>query len=505
MSSPAQTSGATGKVGHLRWVICGLLFFATTVNYVDRNSISVLKTTLERALGWSEADYGWIAFAFTAAYAIFPMLAGRMIDALGVKLGFAIGVVAWSVMCMAQGLVRTVLGFAIVRFLLGAAEATNFPAANKCIAQWFPQKERALAIGLFNSGTNVGVMISFVAVWLASLYGWPWAFYTVGAVGLLWLGFWAKGYYSPEEHPRLSQEELAYIQADQPPAQKKEQVHWIRLLRYRQIWPFLIMKLLTDPVWWFYLYWLPSYLEKERGRNPLHSALLLVIIYTGATVGSVVGGWLPGFLMNRGWRVSSARYATMAIPAVCMPAAIGAYYTDSFALCLALISLATGLHQGWSANVFSLASDMFPSRVVGSVTGLGSTTGGIGGMFMTLLAGVTIQFFGNQQAVFIWAGLMHPLSWIVLRAMIGREFQPVDLRQPLDLSQPSRPLQIGGAVAAAIGLLGILLIGGNWGAAVAAARSASAAAAAITAGAGVLVIGLLLLYAGSRHKQAQPA
>lgn len=491
---------ATARAGHVRWLICGLLFLATTVNYVDRNSLSVLKTTLQQALAWSEADYGWIMFGFTAAYAMVPVLAGRMIDALGVKKGLALGVTLWSLMCAAHGLMRSVLGFAVARFLLGAAEATNFPAANKAIAQWHPQSERAFAFGLFNSGTNVGVMVSFSVVWLATTYGWPWAFISIGAVGLIWLPFWARWYAAPEAHPTVSAGELAYIRSGMAPPAESETVHWVKLLRYRQVWPILAMKFLTDPVWWFYLFWLPSYLATERGRNPLNSALLLIIIYTGATIGSVTGGWFSGFLMERGWKVAPARYITMLIPAALMPLAILAYYTESFALCIALISVATGLHQAWSANVFTVASDVFPARVLGSVTGLATTAGGIGGMFLTLLAGATIQWLGNQQAVFVWAGLMHPLSWLILRLAMGREFKVVDVAQPLDLGRPKRSLQLGGLVGIAVGLGCTALIALNWSACVAAARSTSAVAAALTAAAGVAVIGAFVAYAGLGHR-----
>jgi ACS family hexuronate transporter-like MFS transporter len=492
-------------VGHIRWIICGLLFLAATVNYVDRNSLSVLKTTLQQALSWSEADYGWIMFGFTAAYSIFPVLAGRMVDSLGVKKGLAIGVFFWSLMCMAHGFVRSVLGFAVARFLLGAAEATNFPAANKAIAQWHPQSERAFAFGLFNSGTGLGVMISFSVVWLANRYSWPWAFFTVGGIGLVWLLFWARWYAAPEEHKTVSAGELEYIRSGMAPAAASESVHWVKLLRYRQVWPILAMKFLTDPVWWFYLFWLPSYLATERGRNPLNSALLLIIIYTGATIGSITGGWYSGFLMNRGWKVAPARYVTMLVPAALMPLAIVAYYTQSFALCIALISLATGLHQAWSANVFTVASDVFPARVVGSVTGLAGTAGGIGGMFLTLLAGATIQWLGNQQAVFIWAGLMHPLSWIILRLVMGREFKLVDITQPLDLSRPKRSLQIGGFGAIALSTVLVGVIWTNWAACVAAARSTSAVAAAITAAAGIALIGALVFYAGMGHSRLSGA
>jgi MFS transporter, ACS family, hexuronate transporter len=493
------------RVGFVRWTICGLLFLAATVNYVDRNSLSVLKTTLQQSLGWSEADYGWIMFGFTAAYAIFPVFAGRMVDRLGVKKGLAIGVVLWSLMCMAHGFVRSVVGFAVARFLLGAAEATNFPAANKAIAQWHPQNERAYAFGLFNSGTNAGVMISFTAVWLANTYGWPWAFFVVAGLGLAWVPVWLRWYASPDEHPTISVGEREYIRSGMEPAPESESVHWVTLLRYRQVWPILAMKFLTDPVWWFYLFWLPSYLATERGRNPLNSALLLIVIYTGATIGSVVGGWFAGFLMDRGWKVAPARYLTMAIPAALMPIAIVAYYTQSFALCIALISVATGLHQAWSANVFTVASDVFPARVLGSVTGLASTAGGIGGMFLTLLAGATIQWTGSQQAVFVWAGLMHPLSWVILFLVMGREFRLVDISKPLNLSKPMRSLQAGGIVAIVVGLACTALIGLNWAAAVATARSASAVAAAVAAAAGIAIIGGFVCYAGLGHGEAERA
>jgi ACS family hexuronate transporter-like MFS transporter len=483
----------------LRWWICGLLFLATTINYVDRNALSVLKTTLERQLNWSEADYGWITFAFTAAYAIFPSIVGRVVDAVGVKAGFAGGLIVWSLMAAAHALVTSVFGFASARFLLGAAESINFPAAIKAVAQWFPQKERALATGLFNSGTNVGVMISFGTVMLATTYGWRWAFVMIGAIGFLWLVLWKYGYNAPERHRRLSPAEHAYIRADQVVVVESIKVHWTTLLRYGNIWPFLLGKFMTDPVWWFYLYWLPSYLEKERGRNPLKSALLLAVIYTGASVGSVVGGWFSGHLIGKGWGVGSARYLAMLIPAICMPGSILAYYTQNFGLCIALISLATACHQGWSANIFTSATDIFPSKVAGSVIGLGTTAGAIGGMFMTLLAGMSIQWLGTQKAVFIWAGLMHPLCLIIYRLWIGRDFKTIDVDKPLDMSRRHGGLLAAGVVLGLVGLALALLIYSNWEVCVAAAKI-SGAAQATTAAIGVLVIGLVLLYAGKAHR-----
>ncbi len=487
-----------------RWIICALLFAATTINYVDRNSLSVLKTMLEKDLHWNEADYGWIQFAFTAAYAAFPMILGRFIDRFGVKVSLACALIMWSAMSMALGLVHTVVAFAAVRFLLGVAEAANFPASIKAIAMWFPQKERALATGLFNSGTNVGVMVSFITVWLAENFGWQWAFVTIGALGFLWLGFWKWGFDRPEKHARVSAAELAHIQSGQPPAEEKLRLPWTTLLRYKQIWPFLIAKFLTDPVWWFYLYWLPSYLSKERGRNPLDSAVLLALIYTGASVGSVVGGWFSGFLIGRGWVVGAARYGAMILPALLMPFSIMAYYTSSFAICVTLISLATACHQAWSANVFTTATDLFPQKVSGSVVGLGATTGGIGGMFLTLLAAMTIQWTGNQQLVFIWAGLMHPLSLLIYWLWLRTDFTPANVDTPPDAARSHGPLLAAGAALALLGAVFVVVIWQNWETCVKAAKLAGAAQAA-TAAVGVALIGLALIYAGMAKKDAATA
>ncbi len=508
-SVPATQSQPTGSaiaaaVGKYRWVICALLFFATTINYIDRNALSVLKTTLQSSLNWTDVDYGWITFAFTAAYAAFPSIVGTVIDRFGVKASLAGALILWSLMAAAHGLVRTVLGFAVVRFFLGMAEAANFPASIKAVAMWFPQKERAFTTGLFNSGTNVGVMVSFATVWLATKFGWQWAFVTIGVVGFVWLFFWYALFDRPEDHPRVSAGELAYIRADQPKAHEKLQLPWTALLRYGQIWPFLIAKFLTDPVWWFYLYWLPSYLERERGQNPLKSAGLLAVIYTGASVGSIAGGWLSGFLIGRGWAVGAGRLTAMLLPAICMPGSIFAYYTSSFALCVAFISLATACHQAWSANVFTSATDLFPPKVSGSVVGLGSTTGGIGGMFLTLIAALIIQWTGNQQAVFVWAGLMHPISLLIYWFWLRTRFEPVNLSRPPDLSRSHPPLLAAGSIIASLGLVLAALIYFNWDACVKAAKI-SGAAQAVTAAVGVIIIGAALLYAGSARKNAQAA
>ena len=493
IASSASTAGA--HVGRYRWVVCALLFAATTINYIDRNALSVLKTTLQSSLNWTDVDYGWVTFAFTVAYAAFPSITGRLIDRYGVKRSLAAALMLWSVMAAAHGLVGTVAGFILVRFLLGAAEAANFPASIKAVAMWFPQKERALATGLFNSGSNLGVMASFVTVWLAITFGWQAAFVAIGGVGVVWLLLWQRAFHAPEDHPRLSHAELAYIRADQPKAQRTIRMPWTQLLRYRQIWPFLVGKLITDPVWWFFLFWLPSYLERERGQNPLTSASLLALIYTGATVGSIAGGWLSGHLIKRGWRVGKARMTTMFIAAACMPGSIIAYYTDSFVVSVAFITLATACHQAWSANLFTSATDLFPAKVSGAVVGLGSTTGGIGGMFITLLAALAVQWTGTQQIVFVVAGLMHPLALLLFWVWLRGRFEQVELSQAAELTQPHRPLILAGAVVTALGAAFIALIAANWRLCVEAA-TLSGAVTAMTAAAGVGLIGLTLVYAG---------
>jgi MFS transporter, ACS family, hexuronate transporter len=491
----SRAAAMSAAVGRYRWRICVLLFAATTINYIDRNALSVLKTTLQSSLAWSDVDYGWVTFAFTVAYAAFPSAAGRLIDRYGVKKSLAAALILWSFMAAAHGLVGSVLGFVLVRFLLGAAEAANFPASIKAVAMWFPQKERALATGLFNSGANLGVMASFVTVWLAMMFGWQAAFIAIGAAGVVWLLFWQRWFFAPEDHPRLSGAELAYIRADRPPAQETVHPPWTQLLRYRQIWPFLIGKLITDPVWWFFLFWLPSYLERERGQNPLRSASLLALIYTGATVGSIAGGWLSGHLIKRGWSVGKARMTTMFIAAMCMPGSIVAYYTDSFVVSVAFITLATACHQAWSANVFTSATDLFPAKVAGSVVGLGSTTGGIGGMFMTLLAALAVQWTGTQQIVFVVAGLMHPLALLLYWMWLRGRFEQADISAASQASTSHRPLIVAGVVVTTLGAGFIALIALNWALCVAAA-TLSGAATAMTAAAGVGVIGLTLIYAG---------
>jgi ACS family hexuronate transporter-like MFS transporter len=503
--------GTAAATGRQRWWICALLFAATTINYIDRNALSVLKTSLQQpfeagGLALTDADYGWITFAFTAAYAAFPPLIGTAIDRFGVKRSLGLALVLWSLASAAHGLVATVLGLVLVRFLLGMAEAAHFPAAIKTVAMWFPQQERALATGLFNAGTALGIIASPVTVWLALTFGWQAAFVAIGAAGLLWLVFWQRGFHAPEQHPRLSAAELAHIRAGQAPGEQALRLRWTALLRYREIWPFLMAKMLTDPVWWFFLFWLPSYLERERGQNPLKSAGLVALIYLGSSVGSILGGWLSGHLTQRGWPVGRARLTTMGLFAACMPASLLAYWSDSFAVCVALIALATACHQAWSANLLTSATDLFPTKVSGAVVGLGATAGGIGGMFIALLTALTVQWTGTQQWAFVYAGVMHLTSLGIFLLWFRGRFERVDVDAGLDLSRPHRPLLTAGGLLGVVGAALVWLIAANWDACVAAAKF-SGAAQAVTAAGGLCLIGALLAFAGRPHgrQHARPS
>lgn len=491
---------AAMPLGRQRWFVCALLFVATTINYIDRNALSVLKTRLQEpldagGLALTDADYGWITFAFTAAYAAFPPLIGVAIDRFGVKRSLAVALLLWSAAAAAHGLVASVLGLVAVRFVLGMAEAAHFPAAIKAVAMWFPQQERALATGIFNAGTALGIIASPLTVWLALTFGWQAAFIAIGVAGLVWLAFWRHGFHAPERHPGLSAEELAHIRDGQPAQEATVRLPWTALLRYRAIWPFLIAKLLTDPVWWFFLFWLPSYLERERGQNPLKSAGLVALIYLGSSVGSVFGGWLSGRLVKLGWPIGHARMVAMGLAAICMPGAILAYYSDSFALCVGLITLATACHQAWSANLLTSATDLFPTKVSGAVIGLGATAGGIGGMFIALLAALAVQWTGTQQWVFVFAGLMHLTSLALFWLWFRGRFERVDVDAGQDMRRAHRPLLAAGGVLAVLGTLLAWLIAANWEACVAAARF-SGAAQALTAAVGLVLIGLALVHSG---------
>lgn len=411
------------EVRFLRWYICALLFFAATINYVDRQTVAVLKPLLQSELNWSESDYGWIVFAFQGAYAIMMMASGRAIDWLGTRVGFALAVIWWSIAAMAHALARSAFSFGVARFFLGAGEAGNFPASIKTVAEWFPIKERALATGIFNAGTNIGAVVAPpLVVWLTLNWGWQEAFLATGALGFIWLIFWLLIYRLPHEHPWITEKEFQHIQRRDPQEgdEPEAKIPWRKLLGYRQAWGFVAGKFMTDPIWWFYVFWLPSYLQQERGFSMEMIGYFAWIPFLAADVGSVLGGWLSSFWIKRGWSVNRARKTAMALCAFCMPAGIVAVFAPSAWLALALISVATSAHQGWSANLFTLTSDMFPKKDVGSVVGLGGTGGAIGGMILALTAGYVLQWFKSYVPLFIIAGVMHPLAIGLIQLMVPK-------------------------------------------------------------------------------------
>ena len=443
ISAPSTaTPSIAGPIGRYRWVICALLFFASTINYVDRQVIGILKTTLQGEFGWSEIDYADIIFAFQMAYAIAFLFAGRMIDWLGTKKGYVVALVIWSIAAIAHaeapvfgvaaasvlsviGLSysASVAGFIVARLALGFGEAGNFPAAVKVTAEWFPRKERAFATGLFNSGTNIGALLTPLAVpWITLHWGWYWAFVITGALGFLWLFFWIPLYTLPEKNPHVGAAELAHIKSDPP--DPPTHIPWLKLLRYRQTWAFALGKFLTDPVWWLYLFWIPDFLNRNYGINLSTIGLPLVAIYLIADVGSIGGGWLSSALIKRGWSVNAGRKTAMLVCALAvLPMAFASRATDLWAA-VALVGLAASAHQGWSANLFTLTSDMFPRQAVGSVVGLGGFAGAVGGMLIAKITGYILQTTGSYIPIFFMAAFAYLVALVVIHILVPR-MEPV--------------------------------------------------------------------------------
>jgi ACS family hexuronate transporter-like MFS transporter len=407
------------SVGNFRWSICALLFFAATVNYIDRQVIGILKPTLQGLYGWSEIDYSNIVFAFTTAYAIGMLAAGRFIDWLGVRKGFSLVVVFWSIAAMGHALARSVLGFGAARFALGIGESGSFPSSIKAVAEWFPTRERALATGIFNAGTNVGAVVAPLAVpWITVTYGWQWAFIATGALGFIWVIAWLATYTSPTVNTRLSSEELKYIRSDA--VERAAKPTWRSLLPHRQTWAFAVGKFLTDPIWWVYLYWLPDFLHKSHGLSLTELGPPVVTIYVLADIGSIGGGWLSSSLIKRQWTVNASRKVAMLVCAVAVVPIVFASVTASLWTAVALIGLAAAAHQGWSANLFTLASDMFPRSAVGSVVGIGGMAGAVGGMLIAKIVGYVLEWTGSYLPVFVIAGSMYLIALLFIHLIVPR-------------------------------------------------------------------------------------
>jgi MFS transporter, ACS family, hexuronate transporter len=414
-----SSTAERAAISRYRWRICAMLLAATTINYIDRQVLGVLAPELQRTFSWSETQYGYIVTAFQGAYAIGLVTAGAIIDRLGTRLGYALAIAVWSLAAMGHALVGSVGGFAIARFALGLGEAGNFPAALKTVAEWFPRRERALATGIFNSGSNVGAVVAPLVVPIVAVtFGWQAAFLITGALSLTWIVVWLSMYRQPDAHPRVSPGELALIRSDPP--EPVERVRWSQLLRHRQTWAFLLAKFMTDPIWWFFLFWLPKFFNSEYGLSLLGLGAPLVVIYVMADIGSIAGGFLAGRFIKRGWTVNRARKTAMLICGLAVVPVIFAVQAKNVWLAVALLGLATAGHQGWSANVFTLPSDMFPRRTVASVVGIGGFGGAVGGMCIATFTGFLLETTGSYVPVFLMAGSAYLLALLAVHLLVPR-------------------------------------------------------------------------------------
>jgi ACS family hexuronate transporter-like MFS transporter len=448
---PKRSLGALS--GDYRWLICALIFFATTINYVDRQILSLVKEQLDLQFGWSKADFGLVNSLFQVTYGLGFIFFGWFVDRFGVRAGYAASMVGWSIAAMAHALVRlvpadasiqiaghlfgttamAVAAFGSCRVLLGLAEGGNFPAAIKGAAQWFPQRERAFATGIFNTGTNVGALVAPAVVpFLAVRFGWEMPFVCAGLIGFVWLGFWLRIYDSPEKHPGVTKEELAHIRSGSGSGGEARKIPWLELLRYRQVWAIAVAKFLTDPVWWFFLIWLPDYFKTAHNLDIKHSWPLLVTIYGVITVLSIFGGWATGHLAESGWSITRARKAGMLVCALCMPPVFFATHVGGWAA-VALIALAGSAQQAWSVNLFSTASDMFPKDAVASVVGLAGLVGSLGGMLCPVLTGMVLDHYrvlGNEKhgyaILFSICAFAHLLAFS-LNHLLAPSYEPVKL------------------------------------------------------------------------------
>jgi ACS family hexuronate transporter-like MFS transporter len=395
------------RVGRYRWMICALLFSATAINYIDRQTIGVLKPTLQAELKWTESSYADIVFWFQAAYAIGYLGFGPIIDRIGARLGYAIAFSVWTLAHIAHGFVHTITQFALARFTLGLGESGGFPSSLKAVSEWFPQKERALAVGVFNAGSNIGAIVTPLVVPAITLaWGWRAAFVVTGAATFVWLIAWLMMYRSPALHPKVSASELAFIRAgdDAATAMTSASVSWVKLLKLRATWAYALGKFLTDPIWWLYLFWLPDFLSKRYNLDLKSFGPPLVAIYVLSDIGSVVGGWGSSKLMKAGRTANVARKTTMLICAVAVTPIVFAQFVSHLWIAVAIIGLATAAHQAWSANLMTLPSDLFPRIAVGSAVGIGGMAGAVGGMLMSKYNGYILDVFGSYQPIFALAG-----------------------------------------------------------------------------------------------------
>ncbi len=418
-------SDSTGKVGRFRWVICALLFIATLINYMDRQVLGILKPELAKVFGWSEQDYGNIIVAFQAAYAVGQMLAGPFIEALGMRLAFSGAIVFWSLAAMAHALARTVFGFGAARVALGLGEAVNFPACVRAVTEWFPQRERSVATGLFNSGSNVGAIVAPLLVPLLFLsFGWKMAFVALGLAGFAWLILWLALYDPLEQSKRVGAAERAYIERDKAVA--VERIPWQRLFAYREAWAYWFTGILVGPVWWFYLFWLPDIFSKQFGLNLKQFGPPLALVYAVAAIGSVAGGGLSAWFLRRGWSVNAARKiaallcAASTVPVIFIPRIHNVWLATVF------FALANAAHQGWSATMYTVVSDIFPRRAVASVVGFGGTCAGFASMGFSWLVGYILQGSGVYDRILLACGSAYVVALLVFHLVVP-QIKPVEV------------------------------------------------------------------------------
>lgn len=423
------------KTGNYRWLVCALLFFATTINYIDRQVIGLLKPTLETEFHWTEVDYGYIVMAFAAMYAVGFVIFGRFIDKVGTKIGYGVSVTVWSLAAIGHAFAKSTLGFGIARGLLGLSEAGNFPAGVKAVAEWFPKKERALATGIFNSGTSVGAVVAPILVpWILGMYGWKEAFWITGALGFIWLIVWWIFYDIPTKQKRLKQAELDLINEDEEEeVETAVKIKWSRLLKLRQTWVFVVGKVLTDPIWWFFLFWLPSYFADIFALDLSKPSAHLAVVYAATTLGSIGGGYLSSHYMKKGFTALKARKRTLLIVAIAVTPIFLAQFATDIWVAVLIISIATGAHQAWSANIFTIVSDLFPRKAVSSVVGIGGMSGSIASTLFPLLVGSLLAYYksaGNITAgyniLFIICGCAYFIAWLSIELMT-RNMKPVVL------------------------------------------------------------------------------
>lgn len=428
------------KIGNYRWVICGLLFFATTLSYLDRTVIGLLKDHLSDIFHWTESDFSNLVICFQVTYAVGLLGVGALIDRFGTKMGYALSVFVWSIATILHGFATGNWGFIAARSLLGLSESGNFPAANKTVAEWFPLKERALATGLYNSGANIGAIVAPVLIpWVLIHWGWQYAFFITGGLGLIWLVMWLLIYEKPTDKKGLTKSELDYINSDevtgdvQASEGDSQKISWTHLLKLKETWAFVVGKFFTDPVWWFFLFWLPSFLRSEYGLTGMEISMPLIVVYTFSSLGSIFGGWLPKLLIDRGKDASSARKLSMLIYALLPLSVLFAQHLGQINMwyAIAIISIACAAHCAWAANIFATVSDMFPKKAVASVTGIGGMAGSLGGILIAKLAGMLFDHYkalGNisegYEIMFIVCAVAYIIAWLIINFLV-KKFQQV--------------------------------------------------------------------------------